>query len=181
MASAISGHLAAPNSYESIATATPSSGTTVSFTSIPSTYTHLQLRINWNTGTTSADLQLKLNTTAPTQAHVLRGNGTSATAAASDYDANGWYLNIANYASTYNNYPSAIIIDILDYANVNKYKTAKCLMGTEYNGNNTDSRLGLKSAFWSTTSVISSIEIAQGGGAFGTNGNSFALYGIKGV
>jgi len=169
------------SSYESIATSSPTSGTSISFSSIPQTFKHLQLRINWNAGVTSADIQLKINSTAPTQAHRVSGNGTSASAAASDFDSGGWYLNIANYASTYNNYPAPFIIDFLDYSDTNKNKTARALVGTEYNGGNTDSRVGLKSAFWNSTSAISSIQIAMGGGAFGSTGNSFALYGIKGA
>jgi hypothetical protein len=167
------------SSYESIATSSPTSGTSISFNSIPSTYTHLQLRINWNAGTTSQDVQLKINSTAPTQAHALIGKGDSATSAANDFDAGGWYLDIGNFNASYNNYPTSVIIDFLDYTNTNKYKTARALSGSEYNSGDTKSRIGLKSAFWSTTSAISSIQIAQNGGNFGSTGNSFALYGIK--
>jgi len=180
LASAITGNLVT-TAYESIATSSPTSGTSISFSSINQTYKHLQLRINWNAGVTSVDIQLKINSTAPTQAHRVSGNGASATAGASDFDSGGWYLDIGNFASTYNNYPAPFIIDFLDYSNTTTNKTARALVGTEYNGNNGDSRVGLKSAFWNSTSAISSIQIAMGGGAFGSTGNSFALYGIKGA
>ena len=56
LASAISGNLFAPSgAYDSIATASGTgSSATISFTSIPSTYTHLQIRGIWNTTTGSA-------------------------------------------------------------------------------------------------------------------------------
>jgi hypothetical protein len=180
LASAITGNLVS-NSYESIATSSPTSGTSISFTSITQTYKHLQLRINWNAGVSSVDIQLKINSTAPTKAHLINGAGSSTGAGPNDFDANGWYLNLGNFNSTYNNYPTVFIIDFLDYSNTTTNKTARALVGSEYNGNNTDSRVGLKSAFWNSTSAISSIQIAQSGGAFGSTGNSFALYGIKGA
>jgi hypothetical protein len=166
--------------YDSIATANPTSGSSISFTFIPQTYKHLQLRAIWNPGTTSRDLQLKVNTTAPTQAHYMQGAGSVISVGSSDFDTNGWYISLGNFNASYNNYPSAFVIDFLDYSDTNKNKTARALAGIEYNSGDTKGRVGLKSAFWNSTSVISSIEILQSGSAFGSIGNSFALYGIKG-
>jgi hypothetical protein len=170
---------AVPNSYESIVTSNPTSGSSISFTSIPQTYKHLQLRVTWNPGTSAQDINLKVNNTAPLQAHTIVGNGSSASAASSDFVSLGWYILNGNFNNTYNNYPTVMVIDFLDYSNTNKNKTARGLVGNEYNSGDTKGRVGLKSAFWNSTSAITSIEIAQNGGSFGSIGNSFALYGIK--
>jgi hypothetical protein len=110
----------------------------------------------------------------------LSGAGSVVSAGNSDFDTNGWYISLGNFNASYNNYPSAFVIDFLDYSDTNKNKTARALAGIEYNSGDTKSRVGLKSAFWNSTSVISSIEILQSGGSFGSIGNSFALYGIRG-
>ena len=165
------------NSYESIATFT--SGQTVTFSSIPSTYKHLQVRVNWNSGSAGSDMGIKVNSSNPTQAHQLFGNGASAIAGSSDFDATyGWYLDIGNFNDVLPNIPTVAIIDFLDYADTNKFKTGRMLVGTEYNNNDTKSRVGLKSAFWSTTSAISSITFRQINSSFGS-GTSIALYGIR--
>jgi hypothetical protein len=182
VASQISGHLdtfTSTGSYDAIASLNTNGGTEVSFVGIPAGYKHLQLRIYWNAGTTAADLQMKLNASAPTQAHMLYGNGSTAANASSDYDSNGWYIDIGNFNNSYPNYPTSAIVDIFDYSDSNKYKTVRALSGTEYNSGDTKGRVGLKSAFWSTTSPVTSITFRQSGGSYGSATN-FALYGVRG-
>ena len=72
---------AVPNSYESIETVTVGSGgsATVSFTSIPATYTHLQIRGIARTATNvSLGLQFNSDTGSNYSRHFLNGNGSSA-------------------------------------------------------------------------------------------------------
>ena len=68
------------------------------------------------------------------------------------------------------------VIDILDYANTNKYKTSRGLSGYDANGSGL---LYLASGLWMNTAAITSIEITDALGNFATN-STFALYGIKG-
>jgi len=92
VASQISGHLFAPSgAYESIATTTVGSGgaSTITFSSIPSTYTHLQIRsINRNTRGLSgmvATLAMSFNsdvTAGNYYRHRLEGDGSTAYAGA---------------------------------------------------------------------------------------------------
>jgi len=93
VASGISGHLWAPSQdYVSISTATVTSGgqASITFSSIPTTYTHLQIRgiarENAGGGASTIGMSIQFNGdsgTNYTSSHVLYGNGTSALAAAS--------------------------------------------------------------------------------------------------
>jgi hypothetical protein len=67
------------------------------------------------------------------------------------------------------------IIDILDYADTNKYKTVRALSGTDNNGSG-DIILG--SGLYQQTTAITSITLEANGVNWLTN-SSFALYGIR--
>ena len=180
-------------SFESIATVTVGSGgaANVEFTSIPGTYSHLQVRAiardTSSTGTFGAfKLQFNGDTSVNSYAfHMLYGNGASAGA---DATTSGTFGHI--YLDTYpsngaiaNNF-SGGILDILDYANANKYKTVRWLGGHDNNGTgSTDGRKGfinLKSGLWLSTSAITSIKITADLTSFAQYSH-FALYGAKGA
>lgn len=177
IAGMLSGGVAATD-FESIATAngTGSSGT-ITFSSIPSTYTHLQIRTFAKTSQVNAYsfLYFTLNgdTTTSYSAHELVGNGSAASASAGTSLASSWmgYCGAANTTSNY----GGIVTDILDYANTNKYKTIRSLGGLDSNG---AGYVSLDSGLWMKTNAISSISIISGAGNF-TTASSFALYGIK--
>lgn len=164
--------------YQSIQTFTVGAGgsATISFTSIPSTYKHLQIR-GMSIGTTgSQDVLMYFNgvNTANNYAwHEIRGDGATASARGT---ANTAFMYVAAN-STDPTYPTAFVIDILDYANTSKNKTARVLSGGDRNGSGT---VSLFSGLALTTSAISSITIYTPG-AYSLNQNSsIALYGIKG-
>ena len=80
-----SSKLVASGSYESIATFTLGSSTTVTFSSIPSTYKHLQIRYlarSARTGAATDDLAIRLNSDSGANyaRHRLFGDGASVTA-----------------------------------------------------------------------------------------------------
>ena len=72
----------------------------------------------------------------------------------------------------------AVVIDILDYANTNKYKTIRSLSGTDYN--NTSGAVGLFSGSWRNTNAITTIKITASSANLAQY-SQFALYGIKGA
>jgi hypothetical protein len=175
MASQISGHLN-NNSFESIATYNGVGTNTVIFSSIPSTYKHLQIRTNIFQAT-GADIFLKINSTQGLGVHYIVGNGTSATAG---YDSlpsgsNGQYFGNVGASSTG---AQVGITDIFDYTNTNKYKVARTLGGLDTNSGTTTNRVWLYSFLFDTTAAVSSITFYSAN-SFAT-GSSFALYGIKG-
>ena len=164
------------NSYESIATVTVGAGgaSSITFSSIPSTYKHLQLRSINVTGTSLNTINMTFNSSSSSYAqHVLYGDGASAAAAAV---ASTTYAVIGlNGTSTA---PSAIITDILDYTSTNKNKTIRSLSGFDANGSG---YVQLRSGLWyATPAAVTQIDITIAGGANFSQYSSFALYGIKG-
>ena len=183
-ASQISGHLCAPSgAYDSIATVTlGSSQSSVTFSSIPSTYTHLQIRAIARTDRASIAsgdwYKVTLNSDSGSNYafHQLRGDGASATAAASSSIGFMEVERAAGAASTANAF-GTIIFDLLDYANTSKYKTQRTLGGYDNNGAGV---VGLYSGVWMNTSAVNTITFVPGGGTNFVQYTQFALYGIKG-
>lgn len=159
--------------FESIGTVTVGAGgaSSVTFSSIPSTYKHLQIRLTATP--TSADnfaFQFNGDTAANYSYHYLAGSGSSATAGNGVSISNG-YLGYASTAS----YPTSVILDILDYSNTSKYKTTRDLLGNDANGSG---YIMLSSSLWSNTAAISSILLKCDAQSF-ISGSTFALYGVK--
>lgn len=166
----------AANSYESIMTVPVGSGgtSTVTFSSIPATYKHLQIR-GMATGTT-AYFRVRFNgdTGSNYAWHELYGDGSSAVAGAGSSATFG-VIEASSAGS--NPLSGALITDILDYASTNKNKTMRTLCGYDANGSG---RIHLVSSLWMNSSTaINSIEIVISAGSIGQY-SSFALYGIKG-
>jgi hypothetical protein len=177
IASQISGHLFAPSgAYESIATATYSgSALSITFSSIPSTYQHLQIRglARTPSGADQIDLRFNGDTGTNYSMHGLEGDG--ATASAQGYASTNRIYNVNSPVSTADIY-AVSVIDILDYANANKYKTVRTLTGRDSNGSGI---IALNSGSWQNTSAVTSITLTARS-YNPTSISSFALYGIKG-
>jgi hypothetical protein len=179
IASAITGSLAGPNSYESIATVSVGSGgqANIEFTSIPATFTHLQIRgIARTTSGTSVDFRIRMNSDTGSNyaRHSLRSGGASADAEGNASQVYMWLDRaIPGLANTF----GGVVIDILDYANTNKYKTMRGLGGADRNGSGI---VSLSSGLWMNTSTVTSLTITLESGNFAEY-SSLALYGIKGV
>ena len=160
------------SSYESIASAngTGSSGV-ITFSSIPSTYKHLQIRgIAISAGTDSYAMTVNSDTGSNYAWHRLVGNGTGASAAGF---ASVTSMSISGGTDTF---PRALIIDLIDYASTSKYKTERTFTGIDQN---TAGNVHLFSGLWSSTSAINTITMTLASGNFDTT-STFALYGIKG-
>jgi hypothetical protein len=160
----------APGSYESIATVTVGSGgaATVTFTSIPATYTHLQIRAFMVGGSYTTIRFNSDTTTSNYRNHWITGNGSSASAGT---NANNAYTPMSASANGY-----VDIIDILDYANTNKYKTIRALEGYDNNGSG---EVYLSSNLWMSTAAVTSIVFTPNSSM--SQYSQFALYGIKGA
>lgn len=179
MASQITGHLFTPGTFDSIATlsGTGSSGT-ISFTSIPSTYKHLQIRFmgkaSGTGGVENPSLRFNNDSANNYSAHRLYGNGSSASADAFTSVAQiraGFFPD-----SSTANLMGVSIIDILDYTNTNKNKVVKILSGVDQNGSG---YVTLSSGAWYSTSAINRIDLIEPGLNW-TSNSTFALYGIQG-
>ncbi len=180
-ASQISGHLFAPSgAYDSIATTTVGAGgaSTISFTSIPSTYTHLQLRMiakqTTATAITTGNLYFNNDTTNTNYArHELYGDGASVAANGIPTGSNS--SKIVFYAGSGTQFGPSVI-DILDYTNTNKNKTVRALGGVDNDGSGYAT---FTSGLWLSTAAITRIDLTFSA-ATSQQYSSFALYGIRG-
>jgi len=165
-----------PGAMIPIATTTLSTATaTVTFSSIPQNYEHLQIRGIAQGSLTGKYARMRFNSDSGSNyaVHDIEGNGGSAPAYYYG-SANGVYLfpsDIATATSVY----SAFIIDILDYQNTNKNKVVRTLHGNDNNGSGI---IYFLSGLWTNTNAITSIDFSLSGENF-TQYSSFALYGIK--
>jgi hypothetical protein len=176
---------AAAGDYESIATVTVGSGgaSSVSFTSIPSTYQHLQLRVlardNRSAGGSNLYAQFNSDSGANYATHALYGNGASASALFDGASQTSAAIMRVSTSSIGSNIFAGGVIDILDYASVNKYKTLRALTGFDDNAVS-GGQIYLWSGVWMNSgSAISSITITPVTTPI-QQYSSFALYGIKG-
>jgi hypothetical protein len=165
--------------YESIATVTVGSGgaANATFSSIPSTYTHLQIRGITRNANADDSTIVRLNSDSGSNyaRHFLRGNGTSATGAASS-SVSAMEAPFTAYSGTTASAFTGVVIDILDYANTNKNTTIRTIGGVDLNGSGA---VNVTSGLWMNTAAVTSILIAPGSGNL-VEYSQFALYGIKG-
>jgi hypothetical protein len=184
-----------PGTFQSIQTYSLASATsTITFSSIPQDFKHLQLRhiARSTNASTSGNMYIQFNSDAGNNYAWHRfeafGNGiTSGGAASQPAFAVGGLMNGANSIT---NAFGCGILDILDYTNTNKLKTMRTLTGYENNGTgsagNDQGYLNLASSLWFkagsgvTGDAITSITITVNGGGNFAIYSQFALYGIKG-
>lgn len=165
-----------PTDFESIATVTVGSGgsSTITFSSIPSTYQNLQLR-GVVRGGNEVGVSAAFNGTGG-DGHTLYGSGSIiGSFRESGVIPVGVTPNSGNTSTIF----GALICDILDYASTNKYKTTRALYG---NGKDSSGNeyIMFSSGLWLNTSAISSITLTLGGSASFVEHSKVALYGIKG-
>lgn len=174
--------------YESIATINVGSGGSayIEFTSIPSTFKHLQIRALIQEARPTywiGDTYMTINgATSGYSYHVLQGNG-SAASADNTSSTSQIYLGSGSIGTSTGGTYAGAVIDILEYQNTNKYKTLRALLGFDTNGVGGGLSLGGRVTFvsglYQSTTAVSSIRI-YGGNNNLTQYSSFALYGIKG-
>ena len=184
MASQISGHLWAPEgAYDSLATVTvgATAVSTITFTGIPSTYKHLQVRAitkSTRAGSGYDYLLTQVNSDTATNYswHLLYGTGAAATTSAnSTVSSMGLGFNPQTSATA--NAFGVTVIDILDYADTTKYKTFRALIGTDLN--DTNGSVGFASGNWRSTSAITSLTFSNNVSGNLVQYSQFALYGVK--
>lgn len=167
--------------FDSIATSTVSGTSSfIEFSSIPATYQHLQIRgiarDNKVANTNSLMIRLNSDTGSNYSYHAVYGSGTGANVVAQSSVAQG-YLGEEFSNNVIANTFGVFIVDILDYADTNKYTTIRCISGTDRN--DTGTNVGIYSTNWRNTNAVSTIRLYPSSDSFVTN-TTFALYGILG-
>lgn len=186
IASANQGQFISYSAFESIATVTVGAGgsSSVTISSIPSTYTHLQLRVFAQTnrvtyGRDYVFLRFNGDTGTNYAWHQMTGDGSTTVSSGNASQNQGIFAEIGT--STGGAFGVGIT-DILDYANTSKYKTARTLGGGDHSGTigGFGGTVTPTSSLWQSTSAISSLTLYPSSGTAFTQYSSFALYGIKG-
>lgn len=158
--------MAAGATYTPIATTTLSSNqATVTFSSIPSTYTDLILIGNAKDSNNYTGLRVNNDSSALYSRTIMTWNGSTASSSRTS-GANTLYVggNDTNFEVT--------IYNFQNYANTNVYKT---IIGTQKIANATSlASVGL----WRSTSAINEIDIYSVSGTTLLAGSTWTLYGI---
>lgn len=177
---ASSGGAALPTDYELISTTVlGSNSASVSLSSIPQTYKHLQIRlVKLNPSSVSAYLNIQMNgvTSGSYSSHLLFGNGSTVGSNAGN-GSSATSIFGGTTATNATTHAAVQIIDILDYTSTSKYKTVRYLNGYA-NGANNGIELG--SGLFMSTSAVTSVDFSnQSSNQFAT-GSRFSIYGLKG-
>jgi hypothetical protein len=162
-----------PTTYEPIATSTfNNTFSTISFTSIPSSYTDLRIVVCGN-GASVSGIGVTLNSLATNiySFTELSGNGTTVDAYRLA-PTNQWYLNYAT-GELRSTRPMMFTMDLLSYTS-SRNKSAIFTMAMDYNNPGWSS---IKTAMAQTTAAITSIQIAATSGINWNVGRA-TLYGI---
>ena len=169
--------------FVSIATTTVGAGgsSTITFSGIPQVYKHLQLRFFAGTNRAaptnrdSYKVRFNSDTGANYSEHYLYGDGSSVGSggAASTTSINQGTVGGGGFFGV-------SILDILEYTNVNTYKTTRALSGVSDNTGGFG-LVDLSSGNWRSTSAITSITLSVGVGTAFTQYSQAALYGIQGA
>ena len=173
----------AVGSMDALATITTSAAASasVTFSSIPQTYSHLQLRCQiMGTQTLGVYMQINGDTSTNYSYHWLWADGSATPS--SNNSTNQTVCNLFGYTIGANTVaPATLIVDLLDYTDTNKYKTVRSLGGSDKNGTG---EIMLMSSVWRkagsgvTSDAITSLKILTSGGNFAAN-SVFSLYGTK--
>ena len=156
-----------------------SSASSVTFSSIPSDYKHLQVRalVQTSNGNYNGELNVQFNGVGGTSYshHALWGNGGSVISdgTTSTDGIERIYVTGSTTASVF----GAVIIDILDYSSTNKNTTVRSLNG--YAGSNGE--IHLTSGMFNNTAAVTSITFDSASAAQNLqSGSRFSLYGVRG-
>jgi hypothetical protein len=171
-----------PGSYDSLQTVDVGAGgvASITFSSIPSTYAHLQIRYIARTARANQEdnIQLRFNSDSGGNyaAHVLYGDGAS-TGSFSDGSSISFNTrSVVAAASSASGLFGSGVIDILEYTNTSKNTTVRSLNGYDANG---AGQIRLSSGLWLNTAAITSITILSANSANISQNSSFALYGVN--
>lgn len=180
-----SGNLTAPGDVDPgamipLTTTTLSTNTaTVTFSSIPQNYEHLQIRFIARCTATQVSrnitTQINGDTGSNYSRHYLSGNG-SAASSGPDIGQTVIFGGVATGTGGAANVFGVNVFDILDYTNTNKYKTFRIMSGYD---DNTQGQAYYNSGLWLSTSAITSITLSTEGSFSFSQYSTFALYGIK--
>ena len=171
--------------FESIASASGTgSSSSITFSSIPSTYQHLQLRWLWRTTATGVyqGCGVRLNGDSGTNyaTHRIFADGAAVYVQGSVSQSSAGGPLVVPAASALADSFGVGILDIHDYASTTKNKTFRFFSGWDLN--DTNGGVIVSSSLWLNTNAVNSLTVTMANAAHNISSTSrFALYGIKGA
>jgi hypothetical protein len=161
-----------PATYEPIETRTlASAAASVTFTSIPSTYTDLILVMGNLTFSSGGNPQVQYNGDTATNYSNTDLYGTGSTDG-STYNVSNNYINVGFSATNGSaSEPATVIVQIQNYSNATTFKT---LLGR---GNRAGGEVQTNVGMWRSTAAINQV-LVKTSSTFQT-GSTFTVYGIK--
>jgi len=162
--------------YENIATTTLGSSTaTITFSSIPATYTDLRLVFKGNCVSASRYIIYRFNSDSGSNYGMTSMGGDGTGSGYSISRSSDTYLFTNNYSGASDTFPQLVTTDIFSYAS-SIFKTTLSEVSNDKNGSGTiDRTVGC----WRSTSAITSITIYYGGALANiAAGATATLYGI---
>lgn len=172
-----------PATYEPISSTTLTNSTTntLTFSSIPSTYTDLILVVNGCITVSDNVAGFRVNSDSGTNYSQTGLRGTSS-AAVSFRESNQSQLYLGWYPYPRSNAQASVetgnmIVHFMNYANTTTYKSMLVRSNTAYGDSGTNANIAL----WRSTAAISSITVllTATGTPYFTSGTMFTLYGVK--
>lgn len=165
-----------PETFALIQTQTVGAGGTgtITFSSVPQNYKHLQVRGMFLAASGSGYLGLRFNgdTAANYSEHYLYGDGASAASG-----GGGAQSKINIHGITTNSWgasnPVVMVLDLLDYTSTSKYKTSRNLAGIDQNGSG---EIVLHSGSWRSTAAVTEVNLFCTGTL--NQYSTFSLYGV---
>jgi hypothetical protein len=173
-----------PTNYVFIARVTATGGeSSLVLSSIPSTYKHLQVRSYLGDtysvvspgGCGMSGFTYNADTANNYATNRVYGNGAGCYTT-----GNASQPNASNMAAvTWGNQSifASSVTDIYDYANTNKFKSSKCLGGSDSTTASSNWQINFASAIWLSTNAINSISVNAAISGFRA-GSTMDLYGI---
>ena len=160
-----------PKTYEPIQTQTVGTAVaTVTFSSIPQTYTDLTLIINGGFTAAGTDMRIRFNSDSGTN-YSRTGLYNSSTSAVSSYRTSS-DDNFISPQFAGNNYETTGILHFMNYSNSSTYKSI--LLKTGFS-----TYIFLQSGLWRSTSAITGIECGNNGATTWRVGSTLTLFGVK--
>jgi len=164
--------MAAGSTYTPIATQSVSGASSVTFSSIPQTYTDLVLIYSGKGSATGNGLygdvgNGSIDTGSNYSYTHLQGNGSVTN---SNRATNNTLFTLTNYVDS--GYDDNIIVNYQNYSNTSTYKTILL------RANSANTGVAATVALWRSTAAINVVYVYLSGGTF-TAGSTFTLYGIS--
>jgi len=147
----------------------------VTFSSIPATYEHLQLRVSERADGPNGSIRMQFNDDTASNYAYHRMRGTGSTVSTGVSSPNSFIYLIGATTSDEAPFYGGNIIDILDYANSNKATTIQAVVGTRLT--QSSPFVTFNSGLWTSTAAVTKIKIYEYNGW--KRGSSFTLYGLN--